>query len=130
MRPDLNELSKEIHSNNVSVGWWDTDKDGNEPCIYEKLQLVSTEIAEATLTYYKEVDTLVATTDTNVLLTNGIINTSVLYRALAALFSYVHDEEEELYYLQKYAVEIASIQESYDGEEWSGDTLAINRGGC
>lgn len=40
---DLNELSKKIYDHNLKVGWWD-----GETCIYEKLQLVSTEIAEAT----------------------------------------------------------------------------------
>lgn len=45
---DLNKLSKEIHENNKRVGWWNLDKEGNGPCIFEKLQLVSTEIAEAT----------------------------------------------------------------------------------
>ena len=39
----LNKLSKEIHENNVKVGWWPEGA-----CIYEKLQLVSTEISEAT----------------------------------------------------------------------------------
>lgn len=48
MNTDLNELAKEIHEWNVKVGWWDEDENGKEPCIYEKLQLVSTEIAEAT----------------------------------------------------------------------------------
>lgn len=45
---DLNRLSREIHENNVKVGWWNDDARGNPPCIFEKLQLVSTEIAEAT----------------------------------------------------------------------------------
>lgn len=40
---NYNELANEIHTYNVNVGWWD-----GEACIYEKLQLVSTEIAEAT----------------------------------------------------------------------------------
>jgi hypothetical protein len=40
----LNKLSKEIHANNVAVGWWPEGKS----CIYEKLQLVSTEVSEAT----------------------------------------------------------------------------------
>lgn len=39
----LNQLSKQIHANNVAVGWWD-----GEQCPFQKLQLVSTEIAEAT----------------------------------------------------------------------------------
>lgn len=41
---DYNVMAKEIHAQNVAVGWWDAPN----PCIYEKLQLVSTEIAEAT----------------------------------------------------------------------------------
>ena len=40
----LNEMSERIHKQNVEVGWWDNPN----PCIFEKLQLVSTEIAEAT----------------------------------------------------------------------------------
>ena len=39
----LNSKSEEIHKHNVSVGWWDGDQD----CIRTKIQLVSTEIAEA-----------------------------------------------------------------------------------
>lgn len=41
---DYNYLSKKIHEQNKAVGWWD---DPNR-CIYECLQLVSTEVAEAT----------------------------------------------------------------------------------
>lgn len=41
---NYNELSKKIHQQNVDAGWWDDP----DQCIYEKLQLVSTEIAEAT----------------------------------------------------------------------------------
>uniref|UniRef100_Q31HX0 Uncharacterized protein n=1 Tax=Hydrogenovibrio crunogenus (strain DSM 25203 / XCL-2) TaxID=317025 RepID=Q31HX0_HYDCU len=40
---DLNEWAQEIHANNVAAGWWE-----DEPCIYTKMQLISTEIAEAT----------------------------------------------------------------------------------
>lgn len=40
----INELSWSIHNNNKEVGWWD---DPNR-CLYEVLQLVSTEVAEAT----------------------------------------------------------------------------------
>lgn len=40
---NINKLAKEIHEQNVKKGWWD-----GEQCIYTKLQLVSTEIAEAT----------------------------------------------------------------------------------
>tara|TARA_R110002126_G_scaffold166395_2_gene314090 strand:- start:443 stop:985 length:543 start_codon:yes stop_codon:yes gene_type:complete len=71
----LNKLSKEIHLDVVAAGWWPEGKS----CIYEKLQLVSTEVAEATagarkdlmddhLTLYKMelvelVDTLIRTLD-------------------------------------------------------------------
>lgn len=41
---EMNELSKTIHDNNKAVGWWDNPNE----CLYQKLQLVSTEIAEAT----------------------------------------------------------------------------------
>lgn len=41
---DLNEKSKEIFEQNKAVGWWD---DMNR-CIYQTLQLINTEIAEAT----------------------------------------------------------------------------------
>lgn len=41
---NYNELAKTIHAQNVAVGWWDTPN----PCIFEKLQLVVTEISEAT----------------------------------------------------------------------------------
>jgi len=41
---NFNRYAKKIYEWNVSVGWWD---DPNE-CVYQKLQLVSTEIAEAT----------------------------------------------------------------------------------
>ncbi len=40
----FNELSKKIHGDMVSVGWWDN----TNQCLLEKLQMVSTEIAEAT----------------------------------------------------------------------------------
>lgn len=40
---DLNKLAKEIHQQNLEMGWWD----GENPCIYEKMKLISTEIAEA-----------------------------------------------------------------------------------
>jgi hypothetical protein len=41
---DYNQLSKEIYAQNKAVGWWD---DPNR-CLFETLQLVSTEVAEAT----------------------------------------------------------------------------------
>lgn len=41
---NYNKLAKEIYEQNKAVGWWD---DPNR-CIYQTLQLVSTEIAEAT----------------------------------------------------------------------------------
>lgn len=37
------ELIKRIYEQNKAVGWWDGD-----PCLWEKLQLVMTEISEAT----------------------------------------------------------------------------------
>lgn len=39
----INTLIKDIHRSNVEAGWWD-----GKPCVYEKFQLVSTEVAEAT----------------------------------------------------------------------------------
>lgn len=44
MRINLNELAKKIYQQNVEMGWWD---DPNR-CVYQCLQLVSTEVAEAT----------------------------------------------------------------------------------
>ena len=41
---DFNKYARDIHAHNVKVGWWNPPQD----CIYQKLQLVSTEIAEAT----------------------------------------------------------------------------------
>jgi len=41
---DYNKLSQEIYEWNKSVGWWDDP----DRCLYTTLQLVSTEIAEAT----------------------------------------------------------------------------------
>jgi len=41
---DLNKMSKEIYKQNCLVGWWDNPKE----CIFQKLQLVSTEVAEST----------------------------------------------------------------------------------
>ena len=41
---NLNELSKQIHAQNKVAGWWDNP----DLCIYQTLQLISTEIAEAT----------------------------------------------------------------------------------
>lgn len=41
---DFNELAKEIYAQNKAVGWWDNP----DRCKLEALQLVSTEIAEAT----------------------------------------------------------------------------------
>ncbi len=40
----INKLSKEIYKQNKAIGWWD---DPNR-CVYQTLQLVSTEVAEAT----------------------------------------------------------------------------------
>jgi hypothetical protein len=41
---NIDKLAKEIYEQNVKVGWWDNP----ERCILETMQLVSTEIAEAT----------------------------------------------------------------------------------
>ena len=41
---DFNAKAKEIFEQNKAVGWWD---DMNR-CIYQTLQLINTEIAEAT----------------------------------------------------------------------------------
>ncbi len=41
---DLNILAFDIYQQNKAVGWWDDP----DRCIYQTLQLVSTEIAEAT----------------------------------------------------------------------------------
>lgn len=41
---DLNKLSVEIHNSCKDAGWWDNP----DRCVYQTLQLVSTEIAEAT----------------------------------------------------------------------------------
>jgi hypothetical protein len=41
---DFNGLAKSIHANNVKVGWWE----GSQACIFQKIQMASTEIAEAT----------------------------------------------------------------------------------
>ena len=40
----LNHKALEIYAMNKAVGWWDNP----DRCIYETLQLVSTEISEAT----------------------------------------------------------------------------------
>jgi hypothetical protein len=44
MKQKLNELAKQVFAQNVEAGWWD---DMNR-CIYQTLQLVNTEVAEAT----------------------------------------------------------------------------------
>ena len=45
MKPEtINQYAQDIHRQNVARGWWD---DPN-PCVYTKLQLVNTEVAEAT----------------------------------------------------------------------------------
>ena len=41
---NINNLAQDIYKQNVQVGWWD---DPNR-CLYQTLQLVSTEIADAT----------------------------------------------------------------------------------
>lgn len=41
---DYNKLATEIYEQNKAVGWWDNP----DRCLYECLQLVSTEVAEAT----------------------------------------------------------------------------------
>lgn len=41
---NYNELSQKIYAQNKAVGWWDDP----DRCLYECLQLVSTEVAEAT----------------------------------------------------------------------------------
>lgn len=40
----IDDLAKTIHQQNVSVGWWDDP----DRCIFECIQLMSTEVAEAT----------------------------------------------------------------------------------
>lgn len=40
---NLNKIAKELHQQNLDMGWWN-----GEPCIYTKMQLISTEISEAT----------------------------------------------------------------------------------
>lgn len=40
----INDLAQSIHAANVAVGWWDDP----DRCLVECLQLVSTEVAEAT----------------------------------------------------------------------------------
>jgi hypothetical protein len=44
MNIDFDKLSKSIYANNVKVGWWE----GEQSCIFQKIQMTSTEIAEAT----------------------------------------------------------------------------------
>ena len=39
----INELSKSIHAHNVSAGWWPKGR-----CPYQTIQLINTEVAEAT----------------------------------------------------------------------------------
>ena len=41
---NFNGLAKTIHDNNAKVGWWE----GEQACIFQKIQMASTEIAEAT----------------------------------------------------------------------------------
>ena len=41
---NFNRYSQKIHEHNKQVGWWDNA----DECLYQKLQLVSTEVAEAT----------------------------------------------------------------------------------
>jgi len=41
---NFDQYAKEIHAHNVKVGWWNPPQD----CLFQKLQLVSTEVAEAT----------------------------------------------------------------------------------
>lgn len=41
---NINELSKQIYAQNKAVGWWDNP----DRCILQTMQLVSTELAEAT----------------------------------------------------------------------------------
>lgn len=41
---NINELILKIHADNVKVGWWDDP----DRCLYTVVQLISTEIAEAT----------------------------------------------------------------------------------
>ena len=44
MLEDIDQLSFQIHLDNVKAGWWDNPHE----CLYQKMQLISTEIAEAT----------------------------------------------------------------------------------
>ena len=44
MKPVINKLAKKIFNHNVTAGWWDN----MDRCLFQTLQLVSTEIAEAT----------------------------------------------------------------------------------
>jgi len=41
---NFDQYAKEIHAHNVKVGWWNPPQD----CLFQKLQLVSTEVSEAT----------------------------------------------------------------------------------
>lgn len=42
---DLNEFSKQIHAQNVKASWWEP-REGEDPCLFEKLVLVCSEISE------------------------------------------------------------------------------------
>ena len=44
MTKTIDQYAHDIHQQNVQVGWWDNPKE----CIHQKMQLISTEIAEAT----------------------------------------------------------------------------------
>ena len=44
MKPVINKLAKKIFDHNVEAGWWDN----MDRCLFQTLQLVSTELAEAT----------------------------------------------------------------------------------
>ena len=44
MNKTIDEYAQQIHKQNVQVGWWDNP----DECIYQKMQLISTEICEAT----------------------------------------------------------------------------------
>lgn len=45
MNPEyINKLSEKIYQQNVEMGWWDDP----DRCVYQTLQLVSTEVSEAT----------------------------------------------------------------------------------
>jgi hypothetical protein len=78
---------------------------------------------EAELYYWKEVDSLVADTDTNWYITDA--GNAVLYASLKELGVFISDEEYAAGWEGQFITAANEIEQQYNTSEWSGSTLSV-----